>query len=267
MYARAGAGPPLIVTLAKNVARVVGIASCCGTPTRPTAPPGADDAERRRHRLVVSDALEHRVRAETAGQLADALDGLVAALADDVRGAELARQRDAVGVAAEQDDLLGPETLRGDHPAQPDGAVADDGRDLARRDAGGDGARGGRCPSRPRASGATGISASSAPTGSDDERAVGQRDAHRLALTAVELVAAPEAAVQAGRLQALAAELAGAVGPGERRDDEVAGLDRPHVGADVLDDADELVPHAAAGLGRLHAACTATGRCRRCRRG
>ena len=36
------------------------------------------------------------------------------------------------------------------------------------------------------------------------------------------------------------------------RDDEVAGLDRAHVGADCLDDADELVPHPPAGLARLH---------------
>ena len=62
-----------------------------------------------------------------------------------------------------------------------------------------------------------------------DERAVGLRDAHRLALAAVDVVAAPAAAVQAGGLQTLLAEDAGAVGPGERRDDDVAGLD----GADV----------------------------------
>ena len=80
-----------------------------------------------------------------------------------------------------------------------------------------------------------------------DERAVGLRDAHRLALAAVDARAAPPAAVQTRGLQPLAAELAGAVGPGERRDDEVALLHRADLAADVLDDADELVSHAPAG--------------------
>ena len=45
---------------------------------------------------VGADALEDGVDAEAAGELADALDGLLAALGDDVGGAELARERDAV---------------------------------------------------------------------------------------------------------------------------------------------------------------------------
>src|SRR5205823_6288507 len=40
---------------------------------------GADDPERRLDGLVVADAFQHRVRADAAGQLADALDGLLAA--------------------------------------------------------------------------------------------------------------------------------------------------------------------------------------------
>src|SRR5207253_3804602 len=47
------------------------------------------DAERRRHRQVMADALQHRVRAEAVRQLADALDRLLAAPADDVGRAEL----------------------------------------------------------------------------------------------------------------------------------------------------------------------------------
>ena len=78
-----------------------------------------------------------------------------------------------------------------------------------------------------------------------DERAVGERDAHRLALAAVDAVAAPEAAVEARGLQSLLAEVAGAVGVGERRDDDVARLHGADVGADLLDDADELVAHRA----------------------
>ena len=100
-----------------------------------------------------------------------------------------------------------------------------------------------------------------------DERPVRLRDAHRLALSAVDAVAAVPAAVEAGALQPLPAEHAGAVGPDERRDDEVAGLDCAHLGADGLDDADELVAHAAACLGCAPSGCTARGRCRRSRSG
>ena len=86
---------------------------------------------------TIQRALEHRVRAEAAGQLADPFDRLVAALADDVGGAELSSEGGAVGVVAEQDDLFGAESLRCDHAAEADGAVADDrdrvpGRDLGR---------------------------------------------------------------------------------------------------------------------------------------
>ena len=97
-----------------------------------------------------------------------------------------------------------------------------------------------------------GISASSLADRQDDERSVRLGDAHRLALSAVDAVHAVPASVEAGGVQPLPAEDAGAVGPDERRDDEVAGLDRADVGADGLDDADELVPHAASGLAGLH---------------
>ena len=189
---------------------------------------GPCDLERGDDRLLEPDALEHRVRAEPAGQLADALDRLVAALADDVGGAELLSERDALGVVAEQDDLLGAEPLRGDHAAEADGAVADDGDRLAGRDPGRDG----------------GVVAGSHHVGQRqqrghervvladrqrDEGAVCLRDAHGFALAAVDVVEAVAAAVQACALQPLAAEDAGAVRPQERRDDEVAGLDRPHL--------------------------------------
>ena len=132
------------------------------------------------------------------------------------------RERDAVRVAAQDDDLLGAEALGGDHAAQADRAVADDGDRLAR--------------ARRRAA-TRGVVAGAHHVGEReqrrhqrvvladrqrDERAVGQRDAHRLALAAVDAVAAPEAAVDAGGVQPLVAEVAGAVGEGERRDDEVA---------------------------------------------
>jgi len=45
---------------------------------------------------------------------------------------------------------------------------------------------------------------------------------------------------------------AGAVGPQERRDDEVTDLHGADVGADRLDNADEFVSHALAGLAGFH---------------
>ena len=82
-----------------------------------------------------------------------------------------------------------------------------------------------------------------------DERAVGERHAHALALPAVgepaeAVVAAPPAAVQARRRDAVAAVDAGVVAHVERGDHEVARLDDLHVVADRLDDADELVADA-----------------------
>ena len=97
-----------------------------------------------------------------------------------------------------------------------------------------------------------GMSASSAADRERDERAVRAAGRAPPRPGRRRAAPAPEAAVEAGGLQALSAELAGAVGPGERSDDEVALLHRPHVGADVLDDADELVAHAAAGRAGLH---------------
>ncbi len=48
---------------------------------------------------------EDGVRAEAAGQFADALGGLVAALVDDIAGAELLPERSPIWVVAEEDDL------------------------------------------------------------------------------------------------------------------------------------------------------------------
>ena len=53
-------------------------------------------------------------------------------------------------------------------------------------------------------------------------------------------------------MQPFPAEDAGAVGPHERRDDEVAGLHGSNLVADSLDGSNELVPHRTTGLGRLH---------------
>jgi hypothetical protein len=67
------------------------------------------------------------VGSEAVGELADPFDRLLDPLGDDVGGAELLRQRGPLGVAAEDDDLIGTEALGGDHAAESDCAVADDG--------------------------------------------------------------------------------------------------------------------------------------------
>jgi hypothetical protein len=98
-------------------------ATDCATRTR--------DADSRAHRLFEADALEDRVDAETAGDLAHALHCGIAAFAYGVGRAELSGERDPVGMAAEHDDLLGAEALRGDHTAQTDSPVADNGNFLS----------------------------------------------------------------------------------------------------------------------------------------
>jgi hypothetical protein len=78
------------------------------------------------------------------------------------------------------------------------------------------------------------------------------RHAHRLALTAVDIIGAVPASVEAFARQAFPAEDAGSVRPEKRRTNQVAGVDRLHIGADCLDDPDELVPHPPTGVGVRH---------------
>src|SRR5271169_5608064 len=172
--------------------------------------------------------------AEAAGELAHALDGLVATLADDVGRAEVLRQRDPVRVPAEDDDLLRAEALRGDHAAETDRAVADDRDILAGGDPGGEGCVMSRSH-HVRESQQRRHERVVAVDRQGDQRAVGLRNAHRLALAAVEIGAAPEATVETGGVQALTAEDAGAVGPRERGDDEMADLDSANIRTDRLD--------------------------------
>jgi hypothetical protein len=157
---------------------------------------GAGDVERRLHRLAGADALQGGVDAHAAGHLLDGLDGGVAALGDDVGGAELRCELLAVGVARRRDDPLGAEALGGEHAGEADGAVADDGDGLAGLDLGADGGVvvGGHDvrEGQQRAHHLVGV----AGAGHRHERAVGERDADRLALAAVA-VHREEAAVHA----------------------------------------------------------------------
>ena len=90
------------------------------------------------HRLPVTDALEHGMRTVAAGELAHALDRLVATLAHHISGAKVARERDPVGMPADDDDPFRAEALRGNHAAQTNCAVSDYCNGLSRADLGSD---------------------------------------------------------------------------------------------------------------------------------
>ena len=201
--------------------------------------PGAGGVDGLHHGFLGADGLDDRVRAEPAGELLDPGHAVVAALLDDVGGAELAGERLPVGVAAEGDDPLGAELLGGED--------ADAARPRRRRR-----------PPRSCPGPASAATAANQPVPSTSEAAIsdgirsasgcpgwrracrrragcgpartGCRGAHEDAVHAVRLVAGP-------------ADLAGVVGGPEGADDEVADLDGADLGADLLDDADVLVAH------------------------
>ncbi len=172
---------------------------------------------------------------------------LLAALGDDVGGTEFTAQIRTVGVPAHQNDLLGSEALRGEHTAEPDGAVTDDGDGVARPDPGCHRAvmagaeHVGQCEQRRH----------QCRVRRDREfhqRALGQRHPHSLALARVQAWCAPAATVAARCVQTLSAEVTRVVRPDERSNDQIAGSETADVRSDLFDDADELVAHAAALL-------------------
>jgi hypothetical protein len=63
------------------------------------------------------------MRTKSARELAHALDRVLAALAHDIGRAELARERNAVGVPAKDQDAFRAEPTRGETP-EADGTVA-----------------------------------------------------------------------------------------------------------------------------------------------
>jgi len=188
-----------------------------------------------------------------AGELAHLRDAFLAALGNDVGGAELVAQVGAGLVTAHQDNLLRAETLGREHCHQPDGAVTDHGDPLAGGDSGGVGSV---------VAGAEDIG--ERQQGRDERRvgrdrqlhqgAVGERNTNRLGFTALVGYAVPEGrfGVGAGGVQPHAAELAGVVGDRERGDDQVALLDGGDLRADLFDDADELVPHPGGAVAGTH---------------
>ncbi len=174
-------------------------------------PTGTRYADGRLHRLLVANAPQHGVDAEAPGELAHALDGFPPAFAYDIGRTELLCERDAVIMAAHYDDLLGPETLGGNNPAQPDRSIPDDRHAPARLYPGSDGGvmagphyvreREERRHQR--------IVLSDRQR---EERPVGERNSHRLGLRAIVARITEEACMYARGVETLAAEIAGSVG-------------------------------------------------------
>ena len=168
------------------------------------------------------------MRTQSARELAYAFNSCVPAFAHDICCAEIARQRDSVGVSTEHDDLLGAEPAGGDHAAESNRAVAHD------RDA-----LSGSHSSRERGvmSGPHHIRQRQqrwhqrrvVSDRQGDQRAVGERHAHGFALTAIMLRPTPPPTVHTRRLEPFAAEYARAVGNRERRDDKIASFHGAHV--------------------------------------
>lgn len=83
------------------------------------------------------------------------------------------------------------------------------------------------------------------PTHSRAAGAAGEWHPHRFALATVDLAVTEDAAGDAGDVRPVLAMGAGPVAVDERCDDQVAVGDPVYVGADILDDADELVADRA----------------------
>src|SRR5712691_9250898 len=89
-------------------------------------PTRAGGTNRLHHRFLGADALQHRVGADSIGQLLDAGHSLVTSLCDDVGRAELARQFLPRLVTAHGDYPFSTHLLSGEYTEEPDGAVTYD---------------------------------------------------------------------------------------------------------------------------------------------
>src|SRR5213078_3538886 len=167
-----------------------------GDSDAPNCAAGTCDLQRGVESLLESDALEDGVRAEAVGELANALDRLVAALTNDVSSAELLPERDPSRIVAEEDDLVGAQPLRSDHAAETHCAVADDCCGLTWRDLGCDGSVV-ACTHHVRECEQRRHQLVVLVDGQHDKGAVRLRNTHRLALAAVDVVEPVPAAVEA----------------------------------------------------------------------
>ena len=181
-----------------------------------------------------ADALQGGVGADAVGEVQHRLVGRVAAFFDDVGGAELQGELLAVGVAAEGDDPLGAQPLGGQDGGQADRPVADDRHGVAGLDAGAH--RGVMAGGHDIRQGQQRLErlVGMARAGDRDQGAAGERDAHRLALAAVDHAVAEVPAPHAADGGAVQAVRAGHVAEDERGDHQITGRDPVYLGASSL---------------------------------
>src|SRR5918992_922448 len=225
MYARTGAGPPPTVTLPKNAGGEAGIVSSWGTPTRPTAPPGramlmavSVDTPWPTHsstEWAPKPPVSPRTRSTASSPLSLTTSVAPNSLASAIRSS----WRPMMMICS------APRRLTAITPHRP---------------------------TAPSPTTATLLPGPTFAAGRQNRPPGGGGAAHRLGLRPVVARVAEEPDVDARRREPLAAELAGAVGVGERHDNQVALLDLRDLRSDVLDDAYGLVAHRLAGLARLH---------------
>ena len=190
-------------------------------------------------RGVGTDAFEHGVRSAIA-QLEEPRHAFVAAFGHVVRGAELLRERKAVGVPACGDDVLGTHHLRGDDAALPHRAVTEHDHRVSRLHA---------CRARRMVAGCHHVGKREQALEHAFAVVPGlARDLHKRPLRVLEAdVPALRTHREVVRMRharpvvarAACAALAAAVR--ERRDHKIAGLDRGDGPAHFLHDADGLV--------------------------
>src|SRR4051812_1270776 len=198
---------------------------------------GSRGPDRLLHRLLSANALEDRISPDAVRQLFDPLDALVAALANDVRGAELACELLPRVVAAHRDDAFGTHLPGREHAEESDRAVTHDDDRRAWLDVRGIG----RKPAGPHHVGQCQHARDHVgiwDVARRDERAVRQRHAQ-----ARRLCATDRCPVLAGSLKAMLAMRARVVGGEERSDHELSGLQGRHAASDLFDVAAVLVPH------------------------
>jgi hypothetical protein len=206
-----------------------------GTPTKPTYPPGASRAQRLCYRFIGTDTFEDGVRAHAVRQVFDSRDSLVAALCDDVGGAELKGELLPLLMAAHRDDATRAHARGREHAEQSDGAVADDRDRHPRLHVGGDGGEPsgahdvGKCEEARQQIVVRHLRCR-------DECAVGERHANEFGLRAPDRFAALTRALETGT-----AVRARVVRCEERADHKLATRYRPYLAADFFDDAAILV--------------------------
>lgn len=87
---------------------------------------GSRHVHRLHHRLLRTDAFQHRVGTDAVGQVQDSRHSVVATLGNDVGGTEVAGEFLPILVAAHGEDPRGPQLPGRKHAEQADRAVAND---------------------------------------------------------------------------------------------------------------------------------------------